>query len=309
MPGWRLGRLAAIATGLVGAITAIAELSGQNNPSRLTVALWLIVAVGACLLGVVELIKVRAEDAQPHRPSADEASGNWPHHVNVTIGLFVVSALIAGVLYMLSLKEPTAGPTPDSGVPELPTVPAITLADPRAADPCSLLDPKDLARFGQAAIETGVGRFTECNVEIDLPGDAVVDVNAEFLTPLAADQTVPGNVQSLGGLIIGRTPANSNDCKRTILLTDRTQIRIMATDFKPPAAPVDFCDIAETAMRTAIRVLAVGGLRDRPLSTPESLIGVDACGLLDASALSRLEGLKSRRSDRWVRELALRVAR
>jgi hypothetical protein len=180
-----------------------------RRPGSHSAAAVLIVAVGACLLGVIELIKVRAEDAQPHRPSADEASGNWPHHVNVTIGLFVVSALIAGVLYMLSLKEPTAGPTPDSGVPELLTVPAITLADPRAADPCSLLDPKDLARFGQAAIETGVGRFTECNVEIDLPGDAVVDVNAEFLTPLAADQTVPGNVQSLGGLIIGRTPANS----------------------------------------------------------------------------------------------------
>ncbi len=74
MSSWRLRRLlTALAVGSFGAVSAAAELSGQTNPSLLTVVLWSSVAVVACVLGAVELIRMRAEDAQAWQRSADEA--------------------------------------------------------------------------------------------------------------------------------------------------------------------------------------------------------------------------------------------
>ena len=74
MSSWRLSRLlAALAVGSLGAFSAAAELSGQANPSLLTVVLWSSVAVAACDLGAVELVRTRVEDAQVHQQSADEA--------------------------------------------------------------------------------------------------------------------------------------------------------------------------------------------------------------------------------------------
>lgn len=74
MSGWRLSRLlGALAAGSLGAFSAAAELSGQDDPSLLTVVLWSSVAVVACALGAGELIRARAEDAQARRRSADEA--------------------------------------------------------------------------------------------------------------------------------------------------------------------------------------------------------------------------------------------
>ncbi|MGH8571234.1 MAG: protein kinase domain-containing protein, partial [Gammaproteobacteria bacterium] len=206
-------------------------------------------------------------------------------------GLLAGCALGVGLLLARHLGDSTADPR--AAGPAWPPAPVgpVTLPDPHAKDPCSLLDPKALTRFGQASLQQDVGRFGQCGVQIALPGNAEVAVEVEFDTPLAADQTVPGAVERLGGLTIGREPAAKGSCERTIMLTDRTRIGIKAANYGEQPASVDFCAIAEAATRTAVSVLAGDGLRDRPPPAAGSLIGVDACALLDASALARVEGL------------------
>jgi len=85
---WRLSRFAAAAgVGLLGVVSAGAELSGQDDPSWLTVALWSIVATVSCSCGVLEIVqgrKLEAQDARQieavrHRNSARNATETQTH--------------------------------------------------------------------------------------------------------------------------------------------------------------------------------------------------------------------------------------
>ncbi len=200
--------------------------------------------------------------------------------------LLAVGGLGAAVLLALRPADSTADPV------TVGPVGPVSPVYPPAVDPCSLLDPAALEEFGPLDINLDFGGFDECRASIAPPeGTWRVNLVAEFEVPLAADQTLPGAVESLGGLKVGRL-SGEHKCQRWILLTDRNHIKIVAGDSQGQSpAPVNLCEVAEAALRTAVDVLDGDRLRDRPPPAPDSLIGVDACGLLDTSALSRLEGL------------------
>ena len=109
-----------------------------------------------------------------------------------------MGVLGAAVLLALRPADSTADPV---------TVGPVSLVYPPAVDPCSLLDPATLEEFGPLDINLDFGGFDECRASIAPPeGTWRVNLVAEFKVPLAADQTLPGAVESLGGLKIGRIP-------------------------------------------------------------------------------------------------------
>ncbi|MGH3566811.1 MAG: protein kinase domain-containing protein [Pseudonocardia sp.] len=179
---------------------------------------------------------------------------------------------------------PTTSPAPTAGSPA-PTVGQIP-ADPRIADPCSLMDPVPLAAFGESTLDPDFGDFSECQVDVDPPNDEYVVVAAQFDSRLDPNGRLPGTREIRpDGLGIGRESESNGYCERTILLLDRTRILVSAE--LVAGAAVDTCAIAETATQTALTKLTTTGVGQRPApDTPGSFALLDACLALDPPALT-----------------------
>lgn len=211
------------------------------------------------------------------------------HPVTMALAGIAFTALTAGTAVMLGSDSDNAlGPR----VPALPsTVGTIALTgDPRAADPCALIDLASLRQFGQPSINVSA-LLKGCKARIATPnGD--LGLSVFFDTPVASVADLGGTPQQLGGLTIvrqGNVPGDfyASACQNVLVLTDRTQIYILASGPTP-----DPCAVAEVGTAIAVNALARDGISYRP-DRGSLFAGSDACAVLDGAALSRIAGLDS----------------
>ncbi|MGW5645622.1 protein kinase domain-containing protein [Saccharopolyspora sp. NPDC003752] len=208
----------------------------------------------------------------------------------VAVSAAVVGVLAAGAVVATGFPS-TSADLPAADRAGAPTT-VSPIGEPRTADPCALLDPVALARFGETDLNAEYGNFNRCDVIVD-SGDGEVDV--EVLLS-AADGPPEGRIEKIGALDIVREPQESDECARILPMPDQ-RTRIVITADQLGEGRSDLCGMAEAAATTAAGVLGRGEVPRRPAPNPASLINVDACGLLDGDALARFPGVDAIRPE------------
>ncbi len=211
--------------------------------------------------------------------------------LTAVLALITLAALVVGTTLVLGDGGEEASVV---ATPVLPaTVGPIALTgDPKAADPCALIEPAPLRQFGRPFITISY-LMDSCEATIATPhGD--VDLNVVFDIPAESVASVGGTPQQLGDLTIVRKGTTVGTfmtyCRNVLLLADRTRIYIEV--YGP--APVDLCAVAEVGTVVAVNVLARDGISYRPDRTSGWLLaGSNACEVLDPAARSKVPSLNS----------------
>ncbi|MFF0268896.1 protein kinase [Kribbella sp. NPDC004536] len=209
-------------------------------------------------------------------------------------GVAVVAVL--GVLIGKTVSEPSK---PSSAPPATTTKPILgdPVGNPMTVDPCALIDEASLAKFGDPTLEPEYGNFDRCDVVVTGKGDQEVDVRAELNLP--GTDSPRGTVQKFTGNLrtVTREKSGGDDCERILVLSDRTQIQVVAKHTQ--GSGMDVCAMAEAVTQKAIGVLQAGPIPRRTQPLPaNSLAHVDACTLLDKKALAVIPGIDAARPDR-----------
>lgn len=201
----------------------------------------------------------------------------------------LVVVLVAAIWLAVDVPSGTARNTAQPGPAPVPAPPATAsiVGDPHTADPCALTDPAPLTRFGDVVRDADYGNFNRCDITVDSE-DSSVDVKVELDDP-APDGNPPGPIQTVGRIGILRELADGDECDRTLLLTDGHRVEITAEQDGDGQA--DLCALADTATTSAVNALSRGEIPRRAALPASSLIHANACGLLDANALSRFPGV------------------
>ncbi|MGH3755900.1 MAG: hypothetical protein ACRDRP_25115, partial [Pseudonocardiaceae bacterium] len=168
--------------------------------------------------------------------------------------------------------------------------PLPVLGDPRTADPCALTDAGAVSRFGNGTTtyESAYGNFNRCDVIVTLGGGSRVLVTVELDKPGPPE----GTSEKVGALRVFREPRNGNRCNRTVVLADQNRVSITA-ELRPGREPrsADLCAMADAATGHVVAVLGRGAIPRRAApADAASLARMDACPLLDSTAVTRVLG-------------------
>ncbi|WP_125727911.1 serine/threonine-protein kinase [Kibdelosporangium aridum] len=168
-----------------------------------------------------------------------------------------------------------------------------SVGDPGTADPCSLLDPAELKRFGNTDLDPDYGNFNRCDVLIrPREGPGEVDVRLTFELVPKTGEVPPGQTEHVGLVQVVRHPIyNDSQCMRTLVMPDKRYAIPITAKFNRTRYPIDLCAVAESAVSTALSRLK-GTIPRRVLPpAPDSLINVDACAMPDADILALFPGV------------------
>ncbi|MFE6779548.1 protein kinase [Streptomyces sp. NPDC057702] len=160
----------------------------------------------------------------------------------------------------------------------------------RDADPCALVRPQVLARYGDARLDPAYGNFDRCDVIVTDGADSTVDVKVDFSNDPPSDIAPPA--RSVGPVGVAELPPESDQCTRSLLPGGRSRFSVYVTAHQTDDGPAPLCEMADTAATYAARQLADGTPPPRTVQpAAESLAQLDACTLLDAQALSVVPGI------------------
>ncbi|MGQ0572963.1 MAG: serine/threonine-protein kinase [Pseudonocardia sp.] len=225
----------------------------------------------------------QAVAAGPTVPLHPPPAGPAPAHPRRT-GLLVAAAL--GVLAVLAAG--VAGALLLGGGSGTGPAAAVSLGDPRTADPCSLIDTVALARHGTVTVDQANVPFSGCRADLRPAGGGALGLSVEF-TLTRATNGLDGDPEQVDGVTLQRLRGSGSICARELLLADRTVVAVYAQ-----GQAADLCAVADTGARAAARILGTRGAGARePLDVTSPLAGVDACTLLDADALAAVPGARS----------------
>lgn len=185
-----------------------------------------------------------------------------------------------------------AARTRDTRQPLHSTSPAggNVIGDPRTADPCALLDPASLGRFGDTELDSDYGNFDRCDVLIEPGGDSVVDVRVDFDLDPPPERAAA--TAKTGIVAVVKEPGGSDSCERSLALSGVTDTTITVTAKRDDKGKAPLCAIADVATADAVEALNRGPMpRRSPALPPESLAGLDACTLLHARDLEIIPGV------------------
>ncbi|PZG19757.1 DUF3558 family protein, partial [Nonomuraea aridisoli] len=173
---------------------------------------------------------------------------------------------------------------------------ADVIGDRRTADPCALLRPVTLGRFGPAGLDPDLGNFDRCHVLIRPPDGPVVDVEVGFDLDPPPEQAPPKRVT--GDVAVVEGPAQSHACTRTLTVAGVTGATITITAERDGSGTAPLCEIADAATGDAANALDQGVIARRPAPPAHSLAHRDACTLLDAQSLEVVPGVDAAAPDR-----------
>ncbi|MGK5532450.1 protein kinase domain-containing protein [Streptomyces sp. URMC 129] len=168
--------------------------------------------------------------------------------------------------------------------------PRSVIGDERTADPCALLDPGTLARFGDVELDRAYGNFDRCDAIVDPAGEPPVDVEVLFDQGPFGEGDEPGEFEGEIGIVALDEDADS--CERGLTLPEETDdtIVVITVDYANEDGATGLCEMADTAARSAAAALeetrAAGEEIPRRSFPENSLARLDACTLLDADALA-----------------------
>jgi hypothetical protein len=159
------------------------------------------------------------------------------------------------------------------------------LGDPRTADPCALLVPTALDRFGKTYREPNYGNFNHCDLITDQPdGGGNVDVAVDLELP-EENPPIPPVPGRLGPPV--RYDLGDNLCKRSVTLPSGDRVVISARQVQE--RPAELCAMADAVVAAAYGVLNQGPIPRRVFEpAPASLAQIDACALLGPADLTGL---------------------
>nr|SBO98583.1 hypothetical protein BN4615_P8099 [Nonomuraea gerenzanensis] len=171
------------------------------------------------------------------------------------------------------------------------------IGDRRTADPCALLRPAALGRFGRTELDPDYGNFDRCDVLVTPPSDPVVDVKVDLDLDPPPEQAKPA--RTTGVVAVVEEPVESHACDRTLIIDGVTDMTITVTAKRDDDGRTPLCPIADAATAEAVRTLNRGPLARRsPGPHAESLAQEDACTLLPARALETVPGIDAADPDR-----------
>ncbi|WP_168211545.1 serine/threonine-protein kinase [Actinosynnema sp. ALI-1.44] len=238
----------------------------------------------------------RPTAAQARQMLQDAANGirqrpmSWFRSRPRLMGRAAILAVLLATWGLLTVTGPER-------VAETTAWPAI--GEPRTADPCSLLDPAKLDKFGNTELDPDYGNFNRCDVLIRPPqGPGEVDVRLEFTALSGIDERV-GWVDHAGPIQVVRYPSYNSQCERRLMLPDKRHAIPVITKYTKGRFPVDLCAVADTAVTAAVdRLLKYGTVPRRPLPpAPESLMNLNACALPDSDILAMFPGVDATRPE------------
>lgn len=192
-------------------------------------------------------------------------------------------AAAAGAIVLLAagiwLFRPSAHPVapPATAAPATTTsssAPVSLMGDLRTANPCGVLDPSAVSRFGEPEMDSDYGGFNRCDVLVHLSSgdDPAVDIRAEFQN---ADPSAPRPTK----VSQQSPPLSEGACARELTLPDGYRITIAAKHLND--RPADLCAMADAETNAALLVLQQGPIprRARPIPA-ESVANLNSCDLL-----------------------------
>ncbi|MGW4402324.1 serine/threonine-protein kinase [Amycolatopsis nivea] len=195
-------------------------------------------------------------------------------------GVAVAAVAVVVATYFVTRPVKTE-PTPPAAQPKLGIGP-----DPRAADPCRLVDPAPLKPFGDPEVVPDYGNFNRCDVLLHR-GDLQADILVELNDPPGS--AIEGT-QSKSGPFPVFAASSPDQCERTIQLQDQFAVKVTAK--QDDGYGLDLCRAADTAVGSAAKAMTAAGVPPRATAFPaNSLAQVDACSLLDSIGVSATAGV------------------
>jgi hypothetical protein len=211
--------------------------------------------------------------------------------VAATVVIVVLGLLVGGVIFAFD-RLWHSGPHGRGRPSTQPAqaAPPATLGDHRRADPCALLSVIPLAGFGPGRLVTDYGNFDRCDVLISKNGTDVADASVTLEAGQPPEFDAQAHRESQGPVTVVAEPAQDQACDRFLLLRDDSFVVATAKPVGPGS--LDPCAVADAVASYAAQVLDNGPMPQRVESPPtSSLARLDACSLLDGTALARVPGL------------------
>ncbi|SDX66492.1 Serine/threonine protein kinase [Amycolatopsis xylanica] len=195
-----------------------------------------------------------------------------PRRVLVGGALALVALLVAGLLFAFRDGAVTAA----------------TVGDQRTADPCSLLDPVVLAKFGPVSPDPDYGNFNGCEAHIKRGPEKGNLVDVRVAIELPGELPPPPKLPEPGHIgIPERPPAKDEKCERIIWLPDGNQVKLVVKHNSGNWFH-DLCGIAEPVVDGALKVLNRGQIPRRQQPPAKgSLQALDACALVSGEESSK----------------------
>ncbi|MBW4721974.1 DUF3558 family protein [Saccharothrix obliqua] len=193
---------------------------------------------------------------------------------------------------------PVPNPTPWTTPKPDPTAAAL-LGDLPTLDPCGLVDPADVARFGAA--EAGpVESLDHCAVKLTTPGGALLDVSAGLLDEVATEGELNAEVRTYsGGLRIAVEKGDTARCARRLVFSDLITLTVSVDNFSGGAVTAaGMCDVADVATEAVARRVLAKEVRHRAFQ-PKSLGRIDPCTAVTPSSVARVPGLATAKVRRY----------
>jgi hypothetical protein len=199
--------------------------------------------------------------------------------------LVIAALMIAAVTALIAV--PPAREVQQAAAPASIPVPTgvVTVTDPRAADPCAMVDIGALRRHGRTTLDPDAVSFAGCQAVIERPGGPDVGFVAEFESPAQTALSVGGTPEKIGRITLIRYPPEGAFCNRRVMLSDGNGVLLSATGSE--IDPEELCAIADTGTTAALGVLSTRGVPARSSPAGVSPLALaDACGLLGPGDLA-----------------------
>ncbi|WP_028926827.1 hypothetical protein [Pseudonocardia acaciae] len=176
---------------------------------------------------------------------------------------------------------------------ERPQATAVDLADPigdvRTVSPCSLVDSAAMQRFGATRLYPDISLPSSCSVLMrpDTTDSAMLTVTVD--EPHADDHDLARRPRQRAGAmtVYHLGEPDPGFCARQVLLPNRS--RVLAVTRADTPTKMDMCAITDAGVQVVIAALNKGSLPRRAVAgPPNSVVWMDACGLLDDATLRRV---------------------
>ncbi|SDP68212.1 hypothetical protein SAMN04487905_10770 [Actinopolyspora xinjiangensis] len=172
-------------------------------------------------------------------------------------------------------------------------VPSDVLGELATLDPCELLDPRRLDRFGEVARAATVS-LDYCLFHVRPESGGLLQLAVGRLHDVdAAKLTASNPVHHVGGIRLVRQPPVPDHCTWRMLFSDGLAMNV-DVDLLSGDPEVGLCAVAERGARGSAESVLAGEIEHRRFP-PDSLTTVDPCALLSDGVVRRIDGLERAR--------------
>ncbi|MBB5958051.1 hypothetical protein FHS29_004659 [Saccharothrix tamanrassetensis] len=211
----------------------------------------------------------------------------------IPLAVGLVAVLSGCTTQVAGSAVPVPNPTSTTTAKPEPTA-ANLLGDLPSLDPCSLVEPAELARFGTPALATPLS-LDFCALTVTVPSGAKLEVSVGLLDQLAAEREITGRVEDYRGLRIAEETDDGSRCARRLVFPELVTMTVAVDNFtSDKATPTEMCGIADRAVRAvADRVLAK---EVEHRTFPKNSLGkTDPCTSVTSATVGRVPGLAGAR--------------